>query len=531
MNILYVNPSRIEAGLDAVMRSPPLCLLSIAGMVPDHGAKLLDFKVDKFREDVFRRDLNGVDVVAITGMTPQIFHAFEVAQIAKEQGCITIVGGYQATLDPNFVAKHPAVDYTVRGEGEHTFKELIDYLDGNKHNVNLKDIDGISYKRVDGHIIHNNDRQLEKNLDNFAMPRRDLLKGKIYRQIGARLDVMETSRGCPHDCKFCCIIKMWKDPVQKISYRTKSIPRIMREIYDVDWKCDFVSMCDDNFSINVKRTEKLLDTIIYSGVPNKLHFGAQSRVDTLYRNPGLIDKLDRAGFRHIFLGIETVHQQSLNAMNKRNLTPAMVKHVVKTLRDRGISIFGGVIIGFPGETAAMVRQTIMYAKSLELDVVQFTPITAFPGTPFFEENKQNGRITTYDYRRYNLFQPMMRTDQLSTNELYKLVAEAYASFYLSGKWFKKKMREYLNPFGRFNWMLKRIPNLAAQMVFGGIRMFHSQGMSGHMVSDEMKYYISHPEIIQDIIEGKAGKISVDKEIINNFVKDETTNVHANIAKS
>ena len=486
MKILYVNPSRIESGLDAIIIDPPLSLISIAAMVPEHDAKLFDFKVDKYREKDFRRELNRYDIVAITSMTPQIYHAFEVAEMAKEQGCITILGGYQSTLVPDHVAKNPAVDYAVRGEGEHTFKEIIDYIDGNKNNKSLKDIDGISYKNEDGNIIHNKDRQLEYNLDNFPMPRRDLLRKKVYMNLGARLTTIETSRGCPHNCKFCCIIKMWKDPTQNITYRTKSPKRIMQEIYDCDWRNDFIFFCEDNFTINVKRTKKILDTIIRSGVNNKVHFSCQSRADTLYRNQWLIDLMVKAGIRQVFLGVESVHQQSLDAMNKRNTKPDMIRKVVGLLRDQGVSIFGGVIIGFPGETKTMVRQNIHFAKTLDMDCVQFTPITAFPGTPFHDEMKEKGMITSNNYKHYDLFHPMMRTEELSNIELYRLVAEAHAYYYLGSDWAKRRAKEYFNPFGKFNWMFNSLFRLLKQGIKGGVNMFYSNGMVRSTISDELK---------------------------------------------
>lgn len=496
MKILYINPARLQSGMDAIITGAPLSLISIAAMVPEHDAKLFDFKVDKYREKKFRSELNQYDVVAITSMTPQIYSALEVAKMAKEQGCTTIIGGYHPTLSPEFVAKHDYVDFTVRGEGEHTFKEIIDYIDNNKNNISIKDIDGISYRDKDGKIIHNKERQLEPNLDNFPMPRRDLLKGKLYTYLGTTTRQVETSRGCPHNCKFCCIIKMWRNSNQSINYRTKSISRIMREVYDVNKreKPDFIFFCEDNFTINVKRTNKILDTIIRSGIHSKMHFSCQSRVDTLYRNPDLIEKLYKANFRQVFLGIESVHQQSLDAMNKRNTTPAMVKQVVKSLRDKGISIFGGVIIGFPGETKRMVRQNIQNTIDLDLDCVQFTPITAFPGTDFYDEMKEKGRITTNNYKFYDLFHPMMGTPELTSKEMYRLVAEAYAAFYLKG-WLLRRAKEYLNPFGKFNWMLSCLGRLVKQGVLGGLSMFYSQGITTKVISDELK---NKEDLMKDI---------------------------------
>jgi radical SAM superfamily enzyme YgiQ (UPF0313 family) len=496
MKILYINPARLQSGMDAIITGAPLSLISIAAMVPEHDAKLFDFKVDKYHEKRFRRELNQYDVVAITSMTPQVYSALEVAKMAKEQGCTTIIGGYHPTLVPDFVAKHDYVDFTVRGEGEHTFKEIIDFIDGNKNNVSIKDIDGISYLDKDGKVIHNKERQLEPNLDNFPMPRRELLKGKLYTYLGTTTRQVETSRGCPHNCKFCCIIKMWRNTDKRTTYRTKSISRIMREVYDVYNRenPDFIFFCEDNFTINVKRTNKILDTIIKSGINNKMHFSCQSRVDTLYRNPDLIEKLYKANFRQVFLGIESVHQQSLDAMNKKNTTPAMVKQVVKSLRDKGISIFGGVIIGFPGETKRMVRQNIQNTIDLDLDCVQFTPITAFPGTDFYDEMKEQGMITASNYKFYDLFHPMMGTPELSSKEMYRLVAEAYAAFYLKG-WLLRRAKEYLNPFGKFNWMLNCIGRLVKQGVLGGLSMFYSQGITTKVISDELK---NKKELMQDL---------------------------------
>ncbi len=512
MEILYVNPSRLASGLDAIIKGPPLSLISIAAMVPDHGANLFDFKVHKYREKRFRNDLNKTDIVAITSMTPQIYHAFEVAKMAKEQGCITILGGYHPTLSPDYAAKHPAVDYAIRGEGERTFQELVNYIDGNKDQKALKDIDGVSYKNKEGQVVHNKDRRLELNLDNFPMPRRDLLDDKKYVYLGARVAQLETSRGCPHNCKFCCIIKMWRNPGQPITYRTKSTKRIMQEIYDIDWKNDFIFFCEDNFTIKIKRTKKILETIIRSGVPNKIYLSCQSRVDTLYRNQWLIDLMHKAGMRQVFLGIESVHQQSLDAMNKQNTTPAKVRKVVSLLTDRGISIFGGVIIGFPGETKTMVRQNIQFARSLNMTFVQMTPITAFPGTEFYDEMKEKGMITSYNFKHYNLFHPMMRTEQLTNIEFYRLVTEAYSAYYLTKGWLKMLIKRYFNPFGKFNWMMKNIPKFAKTVIISGLEMLRNMGMTRKIISDELKEIMERAKEGKPLLAEEIEQVEEKKEI-------------------
>ena len=486
MRILYVNPGKLNSGLDAIVKGAPLNLVTIAAMVPEHDAELFDFKMDKYKENDFRSLLKNSDIVAITSLTPQISHALVIARMAKEEGCITILGGYHPTLDPEYVISKEQVDYVIRGEGEHTFKELIDYLSSEKNEGDLEKIDGLSYKRADGSVIHNTERELEKNLDVFPLPKRELFGNRKYAALGALTQPVETSRGCSFNCRFCCIIKMWRNSNGGPTYRTKSVKRVMQEIYSVGWKTDFIFFTDDNFTVNIKRTNKILDAIIKSGVQHKMHFTCQSRVDVIYNNQWLIEKFKKAGFRQIFLGIESVHQQSLDAMNKKNTTPEMVKLVVKKLRDQGISIFGGVIIGFPGETKRMVRQNIQYAKDMKLDIVQFTPITAFPGTPFYEEMEQKGMITSTNYTNYDLFHTMMGTDELSAQEIYELVAEAYNAFYLQWGWLMEKALEYLNPLGKFNWMSRKILKLVHQMVLNGRSMLSAQGFAENGLSKELK---------------------------------------------
>ncbi len=519
MKILYVNPSRLEAGLDAVIKAQPLSLISIAAMVPDYEAQLVDFKIKSYSDRTFSRILNKHDVVAISSLTPQIKSAFEVAQLAKDAGCTTILGGYHPSLAPDYVAAHPSVDYTVRGEGEHTFKEIIDNIDRDCTNLeDKKKIKGISYKGRNGNIIHNVDRPLECNLDNFPLPRRDLVDYKKYLYLGKRVTTLESSRGCPHSCKFCCITKMWKDPSQNIVYRSKSPIRIMEEIYDINLKNDFIFFCEDNFTINVKRTKKILDLIIKSRVSNKIHFSCQSRIDTLYRNPWLVDLMQQAGMKQVFLGIESVHQQSLDAMNKKNTTPEMTQRVIDMLHERGITIFGGIIIGYPGETQKMVRQTINFAKSLDMTCVQFTPITAFPGTDFYEDMMKEGKITSFNPKHYNLFNSMMRTDELSNTELYRLVVEAYAAYYLYDfDWLKMVMKRFLNPFSKFSWMAHNITRLASNVIRGGLRMLHSQGISSSKVSEELKQIMASREVIP-----KPEEIKAVKEGISMLTAQELT---------
>ena len=108
--------------------------------------------------------------------------------------------------------------------------------------------------------------------------------------------------------------------------------------------------------------------------------------------------------------------------------------------------------------------------------------------------KEKGRITTNNYKFYDLFHPMMGTPELTSKEMYRLVAEAYAAFYLKG-WLIRRAKEYLNPFGKFNWMLSCLGRLVKQGVLGGLGMFYSQGITTKVISEELK---NTAELMKDI---------------------------------
>jgi hypothetical protein len=95
-------------------------------------------------------------------------------------------------------------------------------------------------------------------------------------------------------------------------------------------------------------------------------------------------------------------------------------------------------------------------------------------------------ITTKNYKFYDLFHPMMRTEQLTSREMQKLVAEAYAEFYLSSGWFSRRAKEYLNPFGKFNWMIPSMGKLIKQGILGGLGMLYTQGITPKIISEELK---------------------------------------------
>ena len=110
-----------------------------------------------------------------------------------------------------------------------------------------------------------------------------------------------------------------------------------------------------------------------------------------------------------------------------------------------------------------------------------------------------------NYRNYDLFHSMMKTDQLSSKDMYNMVREAYGAYYLSGDWLKMLAKRYCNPFGKFNWMGYRMPRFIKHVIRSGYRMLHTQAISNSVVSDELREVIRLGKIKNKIQELKQAK--------------------------
>jgi len=461
MKILLVNPTGKKVGMDHFLKAPPLGIMILAATVPEHQVEILDLRNYNFSPGFFEKKVQKFDLVGISASTSMIGEALKLCKIAKEHDVKTIIGGYHPSLVPE-TALYPQVDLTVKGEGEVTFPEVVHALENSNdlHN-DLKKIKGINFKI--GTKLYQTERRPHINLDEAPFPRRDLVKDYNYHYFWASIDALESSRGCPHQCHFCCISHHWGR-----GWRSKSPERIIEEFHHMDKKKQWFIFNDSESTLNMKRIEKICELTKEYGYHKKWK-SCQGRVDDVVKYPHIIDKMAEAGWRMMFIGIETIHQKSLDTIGKR-ITIDQIKKAVKILHDRGITIFGSIIIGNIGETREDVLKTIQFATDLNIDIMQFTPLTPYPATKLHAQAKQNGWITDEDFTNWNLVNPIMRTPDLSAEEIFELVKWAYRDFYFRFKdkhvnsFFIRSLRRFaVNP--RFWWFFKMAP----KFVINGIK--------------------------------------------------------------
>ncbi len=442
MKICLISPPYNSAVKSVVgVSSPPLGLAYIASMIrQSHKVKIIDSNILNYTLEDVEREIRSFkpDIVGITSSTPSIYEAYKVAETAKKvnEDCTVVLGGPHATFMPRQVleeCKH--VDIIVKGEGEETTKELVEKIE---KRVPLDEVKGITFRKK-SEIIDAEPRPFIKNIDDIPFPSRDLLPLHLYQVNGVKYTTMLTSRGCPFKCSFCSSSRLFGG-----YWRGRSPENILEEIRTIynDYNIRNIEFVDDTFTLNQERAEKICDGIIEQGWD--ISWGASSRVDTLSEK--LVKKMKKAGCWVIFLGIESGSQKILNAIGKR-ITIEQVRKAVKIVKDAGIKVLGSFIIGFLQDTAETIRETLRFAKSLNLDYAEFSILTPYPGTPIYDYSKKNKLLLTENWSSYTAVEPIVKIEGMSEKQVKALFQKAYITFYLRPKivmgWLKNKQFSFM----------------------------------------------------------------------------------------
>ena len=262
----------------------------------------------------------------------------------------------------------------------------------------LSRVRGLVY-RDHGQPVRNDAAPLVKDLD-VDMPgvAWDLLPMTRYRahnwhcfgDLGREpYAAIYTTLGCPYRCSFCCIQAPFKAGEQMMglraetnSYRFWSPAKVVEEIdlLVTRYGVRNIKFADEMFVLNQRHVVGICDLLIERGY--NLNIWAYARVDTVKDN--MLDKLKRAGFNWLALGIEAADDRVLTDVDKRYEVDE-VYDTVHRIKDAGISIIGNYIFGLPEDTHETMQRTLDLALDLNCEFANFYSAMAYPGSPLYEE--------------------------------------------------------------------------------------------------------------------------------------------------
>ncbi|MBI4623254.1 MAG: DUF4070 domain-containing protein [Verrucomicrobia bacterium] len=339
---------------------PPLGLLTVAAMLPrEWQLKLVDLNVERLDD----ADLRWADYVLLSAM---IVHQESVREVARRCAALDrriIAGG------PLFTTGHesfPEIPHFVLGEAEEIMPQLVADLQA-------------------GAVRPIYRAPQFPDIGQTPIPRYDLVKIRHYVTMAAQF-----SRGCPYDCEFCDIIVMnGRVP------RTKTPAQFVAELEalrHLGWK-EMVFVVDDNFIGNRARTKALLHAMIEWRRRTRPTMGFLTEASVnLADDAELCALMVAAGFRKVFVGIETPSAAALEECRKLQNRGRDLVGAVQTLQKAGLEVMGGFIVGFDSDTGDIFKQQFDFIQRSGVATAMVGLLTALPQTRLYQRLKREGRL-------------------------------------------------------------------------------------------------------------------------------------------
>lgn len=385
-------------------------------------------------------------LIVMDTSTPSITNDLAVAEQIKKikpETFIVMVGTHVSACAEETLAGNPHIDAIARKEYEFTILELAQTL-AKARNPDLAKIAGLSYRNSE-EIIHNPDRPFISNLDDLPWVSR------IYKKYLRPADyfnpnslypmlTMITSRGCPYRCSFC----VYPQTLTGRAYRFRSIKDVTEEMLYIqnnfpEIKCIFFE--DDTLTSDKKRCLELAESMRNHGI--SIPWTANSRADL---DRETMTQIRKAGCRELCVGFESGKQETLNGIRKGVKVEKMFKFMEEA-KQAGILIHGCFMVGFPGESAKDIHDTIDMAKKLKPDTVQFYPVMVYPGTEAYDEYVEKDWLTAEKFTDWltpeGLHNCVVKNENLSSRELVNLCDEARRRFYLRPGYFAYKLGQLI----------------------------------------------------------------------------------------
>jgi radical SAM superfamily enzyme YgiQ (UPF0313 family) len=406
LKFLLINPTapqwRVRPGGTAswktqVFRFSMLSSLYVAAALPpDVTVEIVDEEVDVVDFDT------DADLVGISFMTFNAPRAYEIADRFRARGKTVVVGGYHPSLLPDEAEQH--ADCVCVGEAEGTVRRMISDLRNG----------ALQRRHVSGPV----------SLAGLPVPDRSLIKGGRY----APVDTVQATRGCPNKCSFCSITSFFHQ-----RFRTRPVDEVIDELRGLGRHLLFM---DDNLTADRGHAEELFRRM---APLNKLWF-SQCSIRIAY-DDRLLKAAAASGCRGLFIGLESLSQDNLSGWHKKTNKASEFEWAIGRLHEHGIGGIPGIVFGYDGDTPAIFDRTLEFLLRTNVDALQATILTPFPGTPLHQEMERQGRITDRDWAHYDFGHVVFEPKQMSAVALQAGHDRVLSEFYSWKNSAKRFLRE------------------------------------------------------------------------------------------
>lgn len=376
----------------------PLHLGILAALSEGHDVTIVDHDWDEIPND---RDF---DLVGITATTFSSQRAFDLADGFRQKGAKVVIGGMHACLMPEECLQH--ADAIVIGEAEYVWPQL------------LKDA-------ATGALKPTYQQSQPTVMDDVPIPRRDLFRPNPL------VGMIQATRGCHHTCKFCYLPHVpWHQ------HRRRSPDKVYEELKGM--KQSIVFFVDDNLFVDEDYALALCEKI----APLKKAWSVQAPT-TITKNLRLLRAMQKSGCFFVQVGFQTVHPDSLARAGVVQNRVETYREVVRRFHQHGILVQGFFIFGFDNEDSRIFPTAETCIKQMGLEDALLYILTPYPGTPIYDQLKQQGRLLAFDREKFGWANAVFQPARMTPQELERGVQSTYENLHSFFKW--QAPRRILNP--------------------------------------------------------------------------------------
>lgn len=390
-------------------------------------------------------------VLFFESTTPTIDYDIKLAEKIKKISSkiiICLAGTHVSVFPEQILTQNPVFDFLFLAEYEINFSEFIDCL---SQKINFDKVGGMAFKK-NNKVVINKVKAIE-NLDVLPFPARHLFPLNNKSNPSVYWDgfcqyqpsmQMQASRGCPFKCNFC----LWNQVLyQNGKYRMFSPERIVDEMEEVFKKYGAreIYFDDDTFTADKKQVLAICDEINNRGI--RVNWSVMG--DAMVSDEEMVVAMAEAGCIGIKIGVESGSQEILRKIGKP-INFGKVKKFCRWCSENKIKTHATFTFGLSGETKQTMKQTLDFAKSLDVDSVQFSLTTPFPGTRYFDQLKKENRLTSQNWKDFDgSSSSVVMFENISPDYLVEFCLKA------SGRWLISKIKDP-------SWLKRQIYNLIRQ---------------------------------------------------------------------
>ncbi len=404
MKILLLMPHpNSKRSILSKFQYPCLTLQQVAAITPrEHEVEIAD---ERYVKIPFEKDY---DLVGISTLTYNSIRGYEIADHFRSKQIPVVFGGYHASLMPEEAKQH--ADAVVIGEAEHSWPQLLsDFKEGK-----LK-------------AFYRNEAVIQS--DEIPPARHDI---GVYNPVA---QAVQATRGCPVGCEWCAM-----NVVEGSTFRARPIDEIIDEMKSIPQKRIFFA--DASLTINPKYTKNLFKAM------KEVHktFDCFGNINVLARDDEFLRLARDAGVKKWYLGIESISQKNIDQAGKSTNKVTNYKKAIEKIKRYDMDVTGFFIFGLDEDTPQVFDKTLEAMFEWKLDEASFSILTPYPGTRLFDRFEKNGRITCYDWSKYEEGKVNYKPKKMSEEELLRNIRRIALEFYSVKNCFRRSIRDSnLNP--------------------------------------------------------------------------------------